>query len=117
MDDTDVAYWKGCNLPVIVVLVHLEREQAYWKSVDAGEGPSGWRLRIDKSKDIFDARSRDAIADLCVAKSGFGVWFPPLKTGETGHLNLLEVVLPKTIYVAASPLKTGRQALRDPSRA
>ena len=32
MDGTDVAYWTGCNLPVIVVLVHLEREQAYWKS-------------------------------------------------------------------------------------
>ena len=72
MDGTDVIYWTGCNLPVIVVLVHLEREQAYWKSVDAGEGPSGRRLRIDTSKDIFEARSRDAIVDLCVAKSGSG---------------------------------------------
>jgi hypothetical protein len=113
MDETDVAYWKGCNLPVIVVLVHLERHQAYWKSVDTGEGPSGRRLRIDKTNDLFDASTRDAIADLCVAKSGFGVWFPSLKTGETGHLNLLEVILPESIYVAASPFTNGRAALHE----
>ena len=113
MDETDVVYWKGCNLPVIVVLVHLERNQAYWKSVDTGEGPAGRRLRIDKTNDLFDASARDAIADLCVAKSGLGVWFPPLKTGETGHLNLLEVILPEYIYVAASPFTNGRPALHE----
>jgi hypothetical protein len=73
MDENDVGYWRSSNLPVIVVLVHLERGQAYWKSVDMGEGPSARRLRIDKTKDRFDASARDAIADLCVAKSGFGV--------------------------------------------
>ena len=62
---------------------------------------------------MFDINARDAIAELCVAKSGFGVWFPPLKTGETGHLNLLEVVLPEHIYVGASPFKSGRQGLRE----
>lgn len=113
MDEADVDYWQGCNLPVIVVLVHLERNQAYWKSAGSGEGPAARRLRIDKSKDIFDARARDAIAELCVAKSGFGVWFPTLKTGERGHLNMLEVVLPEHIYAGASPFKSGKQALRE----
>lgn len=110
MDEGDVAYWKGSNLPVIVVLVHLERNEAYWKSADKGEAPAGRRLRIDKSEDAFNADARDAIADLCVSKGGFGVWFPPLKTGETGHLNLLEVILPEDIYVGASPFKSGRKA-------
>ena len=113
MDDADVAYWKGCNLPVIVVLVRLERNQAYWKSAEKGEGVAGRRLRIDKNRDVFDVRARDAIADLCVAKSGFGVWFPPLKTGERGHLNVLEVILPGAIYVGASPFKSGELALRE----
>lgn len=113
MDETDVSYWQGCNLPVIVVLVHLERNQAYWKNTDKGESPSGRRLRIDKANDVFDTRARDAIASLCVAKSGFGVWFPSLKTGESGHLNLLEVVLPENIYVGASPFQSGKLALRD----
>jgi hypothetical protein len=113
MEESDVDYWRGCNLPVIVVLVHLERNQAYWKSADSGEGPSARRLRIDKSKDVFDVRARDAISHLCVAKSGFGVWFPPLKTGENGHLNMLEVVLPEHIYAGASPFKSGKLALRE----
>ena len=29
MNEEDAAYWRGCNLPVIVVLVHLERGEAY----------------------------------------------------------------------------------------
>lgn len=113
MDEADVDYWRGCNLPVIVVLVHLERRLAYWKSASSGQGPSARRLRIDKIKDVFDVRARDAIADLSVAKSGFGVWFPPLKTGERGHLNMLEVILPERIYVGASPFKSGKPALRE----
>lgn len=113
MTEEDVVYWRGCNLPVIVILVHLERGEAYWKSVDAAEGPANRRLCIDKNADNFDAAARDAIADLCIAKSGFGVWFPTLKTGESGHLNMLRVILPERIFVAASPFKTGRKALEE----
>lgn len=113
MDPEDVAYWRGCNLPVIVVLLHLGRREAFWKSVDLGEGPGARRLRADRTKDQFDRTKRDAIAELCVAKSGFGVWFPPLKGGESGHMNLIEVMLPKHAYVGASPFKTGRQALAE----
>ena len=113
MNEEDAAYWRGCNLPVIVVLVHLKRGEAYWKSADTGTGPGERRLRIEKNRDVFDVSARDAISELCVAKGGFGVWFPALKTGENGHLNLLEVVLPEDIYIAASPFKSGRQALRE----
>lgn len=113
MAPEDVAYWRGCNLPVIVVLLHLGRREAFWKSVDLGEGPGFRRLRIDRRKDQFDRNARDAIAELCVAKSSFGVWFPPLRGGEAGHMNLIEVVLPKNAYVGASLFKTGRQALTE----
>lgn len=113
MDESDVAYWQGCNLPVIVVLVHLERETAYWKSTDTGKGLGKRRLYINKEKDVFDVNARDEITNLCIVKSGFGIWFPPLKTGEDGHINMLKVVLPEKIYVASSPYKTGRHALRE----
>lgn len=113
LDENDLKYWRSCNLPVIVVLVHVERNQAYWKSIEGDFGASARRLRIDKTKDIFDVRARDAIADLCVAKSKPGVWFPTLKTGELGHLNLLDIVLPKIAYVGSSPYTTGRQALHE----
>jgi hypothetical protein len=33
--------------------------------------------------------------------------------GEASHLNLIEVVLPEYVYVAASPFKTGRHALAE----
>jgi hypothetical protein len=111
MDEKDVEYWRGCNVPVIVVLLHLGRREAFWKGVDMGQGPGSRRLRIDRGKDRFDESARDSIADLCVAKSGFGVWFPPLKGGESGHLNFIEVALPKNAYLGASPFKTGRQGL------
>jgi hypothetical protein len=113
MDTKDVEYWRGSNLPVIVVLVRLSRHEAYWKSVEAGEGAGTRRLRIDKTQNRFDESARETIAALCVSKGGWGVWFPTLKGGEAGHLNLIEVILPEHIYVAASPFKTGRQALYE----
>jgi hypothetical protein len=111
MDAEDVAYWREGNLPVILVLVHLGRREAFWKSVDDGRGPGQRRLHITRSSDRFDETARDALAALCVAKSRFGVWFPTYKGGERGHMNLLEVVLPEYVYVGASPFKTGRDAL------
>jgi len=111
MDPKDVAYWRESNIPVIIVLVHLGRREAYWKNVDGGTDKGARRLTVDKQRDRFDETARDRISDLCVAKSGWGVWFPTLKSGESGHLNLIEVVLPEYIFVAASPFKTGREAL------
>ena len=113
MDEADLAYWRGSNLPVIVVLVHLERRIAYWKSVQQGIGSGGRRLRIDKSSDVFDESACEAVAALCASKGDWGVSFPPLRTGESAHLNLLEVLLPKTIFVGASPFKSGGPALRE----
>jgi hypothetical protein len=113
LDPRDVEYWRQSNLPVIIVLVHLGRKEAYWKSVDAGTGPGTRRLHFDKTKDRFDKSARDAVADLCVSKGGWGVWFPPLQGGEPGHINMVELILPENIFVAASPYKTGRQALTE----
>src|SRR5260370_3530539 len=103
MDAKDVEYWRGSNLPVIVVLVRLGRREAYWKSVQAGEGTGTRRLRIDKASDRFDENAREAIAALCVSKGGWGVWFPTLKGGEAGHLNLIAVILPTHSHIALSP--------------
>jgi hypothetical protein len=44
MDAKDVDYWRGSNIPV-VVLVHLGTDKAWWKSVETGEGPRPWQLR------------------------------------------------------------------------
>lgn len=113
MDEDDVTYWRGSNLPVVVVFVRLEGRTAYWKSVSEGRGSGGRRLRINKATDAFDETACDNLAALCVEKGGWGVSFPPLRSGENGHLNLLEVLLPKTVYVGASPFTAGGPALRE----
>lgn len=110
MEENDIEYWRECSLPVIMVLVHLEREAIYWKPVDSGEGPGKRRLHVDKTRDKFDKESRERIAGLCAEKSGFGVWFPPLNSGENGFLNLLNIILPGDIYVAPSSVGNGRLA-------
>jgi hypothetical protein len=94
LDTRDVEYWRQSNLPVIIVLVHLGRKEAYWKLVDAGIGP-GTRRSFRQNERSFDASARDAIADLCVSKAAWGVWFPPLQGGEPGHINMVEVILPR----------------------
>lgn len=111
MRKEDVAYWRDTSIPVIIVLVHSEKETAYWKHVSDGHGPGHRRLRFDKARDVFDERARESIANLCVDKGGFGVYFPALNAGEQAHLNLLKVKFPKTAYVAFSPHAFGHHAL------
>lgn len=113
MDARDVEYWRGSNLPVLFVVLHLGKREAYWKDARSGEGPEARRLKFVKARDAFDANAHDAIAALCVSKGQWGVWFPPMKGEETGHLNLVHVVLPQKLYVAPSPFKTGRLAVAE----
>lgn len=111
MREDDLAYWKGANVPVIIVLVHLQKQVAYWKSVDAGHGDGHRQLQFDKRRDAFDKNASDSIANLCVDPGRFGVYFPALNRGEQAHLNLLRVCLPTSVYVGFSPHATGRDAL------
>lgn len=113
MDARDVEYWRGSNLPVILVVLNLAKREAYWKDARSGEGPDRRRLKFTKATDAFDTGARDAIAELCVSKGQWGVWFPPMKGEEAGHLNLVEAVLPQKAYIAPSPFKTGRQAVAE----
>jgi hypothetical protein len=72
MDANDVEYWRGCNLPVIMVLVHLGRHEAYWKSVDVGESPDSRRLRINKQ--ARQVRYFGARGDRAVMRGEKWIW-------------------------------------------
>lgn len=113
IDARDAEYWRGSNVPVILVVLNLAKREAYWKDVRSGEGPEKRRLKFTKATDAFDVVARDAIAALCVSKGQWGVWFPPMKGEESGHLNLVEVILPQKAYIAPSPFMTGRQAVAE----
>ena len=93
----DLDYWNSCNLPVIVVLVHLERQIAFWKPVSNQR-----HLLIDKKEDIFDENAREQIAELSITKEDYGISIPLPRIDENGYLNLLEVLLPTQIYLAST---------------
>ena len=111
----DVAYWQQANLPVIIVLVRLSDHSLYWKLAPRGvpaNDPDSRRLRIAKAAERFDVRAADAIAQLAVDQAQPGVWLPPSRQPDAILLNAVKVVLPKTIQVAATTYRHGRDALK-----
>jgi len=109
----DLRYWRGSNIPVIIVLWRRSDESAYWKNVtDCVKGEER-RLEFDKSADIFDTRCVDRIGDLTVDRRTPGVYLPPLNQGEEAIINLLRIKLPDKIFVASSPFGRGRDAITE----
>lgn len=103
MRSDDLDYWRGTNLPIILVLYRIRDGSFYWKSIELGGGKEERRLWFDKSADILDEAARDKLAALCVVKSGQGHFVPPLRGGETAVINMIPVKLPDEIFVATSP--------------
>ena len=104
----DLDYWRGSNLPVIIVLYRRSDESFYWKSVGPTESGER-RLQFDKSADILDRNAIDRLAALTVPKAGFGYYVPPLGGGEEALVNILPIALPSEMFVASTPYN-GRKA-------
>jgi Domain of unknown function (DUF4365) len=109
----DLEYWRGANIPVILVLVRLSDNSMYWKAVDAGNDNDPRRLHFDKAKDQFDRSAADTIAALCVSRDRLGSYVPPMQSGEGVHLTMLRVLLPEKMFVGASLFASGREAARE----
>ena len=77
----DLDYWKGSNLPVIIVLYRRSDETFYWKEVPRGAEQAERRLQFDKTLDILDRSSVNRLATITVPKAGFGYNVPPLFGG------------------------------------
>lgn len=107
----DLEYWRGSNLPVIIVLFRRSDDSYYWKSVEAGAASEERRLVFDKAADRLDHTSLDCLAHLAVERGRLGSFVPPMRTGESAHLNLMRVGMPNEIFVAESPYKSGRDAV------
>lgn len=109
----DLAYWRGTNYPVIIVLWRQSDGAAYWKDVTEGEKGDERRLVFDKATDVFDARCADRLGALSIDRRTQGVYLPPLNQGEQAIINLLRVKLPEEIFVATSPFGSGRDAIPE----
>jgi hypothetical protein len=105
----DLEYWRGSNLPVIIVLYRRSDGSLYWQPVPSGFHDGERRLRFVKERDVLDRDAVDRLADLTVPKNGFGHYVPPLGEGEDALVNILPVILPPEMYVASTP-HSGRQA-------
>lgn len=109
----DLAYWRGSNVPVFIVLVRLSDHSMYWKPIDEGSSAEPRRLRFDKRRDQFDKSAADRIAALCIACDRLGSYVPPMQSGEAAHLTMVRVLLPEKIFVGASLFASGRDAARE----
>src|SRR5215813_1523877 len=49
----DLSYWRGSNLPVILILYRQSDETFFWKQVDA-QPREERRLTFDKANDVLD---------------------------------------------------------------
>lgn len=106
----DLDYWRGSNLPVILVLYRQSDDTFYWKSLENLSGDSERTLRFDKKQDVLDGNARSRLAALTVAKQGHGYYVPPLGGGEEAIINMLPISLPAEIYVSQT-LLSNREAL------
>lgn len=94
LDSRDLDYWRGSNLPVILVLHRTSDDTFFWKEVPRAGTESERRIRLDKIHDVLDRNAVDRLAALTVPKAGFGYYVPPLGGGEEAIVNILPITLP-----------------------
>ena len=99
----DLDYWKGSNLPIVIVLYRKSDESYFWKEISADPGREDRKVHFSKQTDILDANSIDRLAALTVPKTGFGYYVPPLGGGEEALVNMLPLTLPSEMFVSSTP--------------
>jgi uncharacterized protein DUF4365 len=109
----DLEYWRGANIPVILVLVRLDSNEMYWKVVDPAPSAEQRRVYFDRAADRFETAAADRIAALCISRDKLGTYVPPMLEGENVQINMVRILLPQKIYVAASLFASGREAARE----
>jgi hypothetical protein len=101
---SDLDYWRGSNLPIIIVLFRKSDDAFFWKAVEGGIGEGERKLVFDKQADVLDRGAVDRLAALTVPKTGFGYYVPPLGGGEEALVNILPITPPPEIFVSSTSL-------------
>lgn len=109
-DENDLNYWLSGNAPVILILSHPDRDEAWWVDVKAEfsdpKRRATRRVTVDKRRQIFDATAASELLRRAVPKdSGLFLATPPKR--ETLTSNLLPITgMPTTIYLASAAAPT-----------
>lgn len=103
-DARDIDYWLEGNVPVILVLVDLKGDVAYWIDVKKHFSEPNHRrdgyIRFDKASDQFNASSATDLMNLAGTQDQ-GLYYPATPNPQVLLTNLVEVnKFPEHIYVA-----------------
>lgn len=101
----DIDYWMTASAPVLLVVTHTERKEAWFKNLsDWFSEPSrraSGLVEFDKSIDRFEAGA-SIIIESIGAPSSSGVYLQPAPKNETLVSNLLQVNIPEVFFLAPS---------------
>lgn len=110
LKSSDLDYWRGSNLPVIIVLHRQSDNSFYWHEVSCSLSDGERRLQFNKLHDVLDQNAVERLAALTVAKAGFGYYVPPIGGGETALVNIFPMILPSELFVASTPYTVKKAA-------
>jgi hypothetical protein len=109
-DAADIAYWASSTIPVLLVVCRSRTDEAHavWvrEYFKTPQNQGTRTVTFDKQRDRFIAGDvwQRRLVDVSVPHSR-GLSFPPLPKSENISSNLLEAVLPQTVYSGAAKLK------------
>jgi hypothetical protein len=107
-DHRDLDYWTGSNLPVILIVARLSDKLICWKSIQTWfASPERRRTRkvvFDKRKDALDEAALPAFSSTVASFATPGLIVPSTRSVEFLDLNLLKVVIPDRVHIAATEL-------------
>lgn len=103
-DQRDLEHWLGGNAPVIVVVSHPKKDEAWWIDIKASfadpKARASRRLVVDKTTHSFDKGAGAALLRLGMPVSS-GLYLQPPPRTEVLDTNLLKIVdLPAHLYLA-----------------
>lgn len=108
-DQRDLDHWLAGNAPVIVVVSHPKKEEAWWIDIKAEfadpKRRASRRLVVDKASHAFTSETGPALLRLGMPVSS-GLYLQPPPRAEILDTNLLKITaLPERLYLA--PAITG----------
>lgn len=118
----DIAYWMQGTAPVLLIVVKLEDEKAYWKPIKQWfadpEHLASKKVVFDKASDVFALPAKAAITAVALSAVP-GASGPSVRRNEELLSNLLGIRIAKRVFWAPSDYRTDKAfglALRKEDR-
>lgn len=107
----DLDYWMQGNAPVVLIVVKIPEDQAWWVSIKDyfkdTERRKTRQVYFDKARDRFDEHAAVPLRELAQTVDD-GVYFAPKGRDEKLISNLLEVTrLPEELWMAETEFRSG----------